>query len=106
MIESRVFDVDPATGRQRFFHFDDESGDMTIETHEDMSALLEACAARRNDTDERAGWKGDMHWVGSLPPSVYYQLKRQYPDPEEMGRMSLHWLQEHSKFQTRSGRLA
>lgn len=103
MIESRVFDVDPVSGMQRFFHYDDETDEFTIETHQDVEALLEATQARQNDAP--SDWKGDMHWVGSIPLNVYYQLKRQYRDPEELGRRALHWLQEHNKFKTRTGRL-
>jgi hypothetical protein len=102
MIETRVFSVDPDSGMTRNFHFDTETDEITFETRQDVGALLEATQARQRDTDERAGWKGDMHWVGSIPLNVFYELKRKYPDPEEMTKHAMLWLEEHNKFKTRT----
>lgn len=76
MIDTRLFSDDPETGIRRLFHFEDETEHVTIQTQQDIEPILEMNQYLRRQVDERANWKGDLHWVGQIPPTVYYDLKQ------------------------------
>lgn len=91
-------------GQKQYWHEDDE-GNVTIQTTQDVTDIIEANKAAYNQVDERANWKGDMHRVGSVPMSVYYDLKRRgiLDDQAALKR----WLNdpENQVFRTRPGRV-
>jgi hypothetical protein len=62
-------------GQKQFWH-EDEDGNVTIQTSQDVSDVIEANRLQFNQVDERANWKGDLHKIGSIPMSIYYDLKR------------------------------
>ena len=62
-------------GQKQFWH-EDEDGNVTIQTSQDVSDVIEANKLQFNQVDERANWKGDLHKIGSIPMSIYYDLKR------------------------------
>lgn len=105
MIDTRLMSDDPETGIRRLFHFDDETEMVTIETQQDIEAVLEMNQRLRHDVDERAGWKGDLHLVGQIPPTIYYDLKRRgiLDDQAALRR----WMNDSDNrcFRTRTGRV-
>lgn len=106
--DSRVLDVDPMTGLRRIFHYDDDTGDFTIQTEHDVEGLIEQNKAEASNVGD--GWKGDMHKVASIPLSVYFALKAQgiidpRNDPEYKKLRA--WLNDSDNrfFRTRGGRV-
>lgn len=73
-IETRLFDIDPATGTRRLFHYDHADDRFHIETQQDVTDLVEQNKWLANN--ERQDFKGDMHRVASIPLSIYYDLKK------------------------------
>lgn len=71
---ARVFDVDPLTGTKELFHYDHTTDDVYIETVQDVSPFVDEAKALHAMTDERAGWKGDLHRVASIPDVVMRDL--------------------------------
>lgn len=76
MSETRILDMDPQTGIVRLFHYDDTNDTFTIETRQTVDDIVEVSKATYNSIDERANWKGDLHLVGRIPLTLFYELQR------------------------------
>lgn len=74
MNEKKLFDVNPELGITRTWHYDAEKDEATIQTTQDVSAIIEENKQEFNLVDERARW-GEWTRVASIPLSLYYQLK-------------------------------
>ena len=102
MTEKKLFDKDDALGITRIWHYDEEKDEATIETRQDVSAIIEENKNEYAQIDERARW-GEWTRVASIPMSVYFQLKREgkLDDDAYMKR----WLNDpdNKYFRTRSG---
>lgn len=102
MTEKKLFDKDDALGITRIWHYDEETDKATIETRQDVSAIIEENKREYAQIDERARW-GEWTRVASIPLSVYFQLKREgkLDDQEYMKK----WLNDRNNqyFRTRSG---
>lgn len=105
MIDTRLLSDDPETGIRRLFHYDEETDVVTIETQQDVEAVLEMNQYLRNNTDARAGWKGDLHWIGQIPPTIYYDLKKRGIFDDQVAFRK--WLNDPDNicFRTRPGRV-
>jgi hypothetical protein len=107
--EPRVLSYDPDTGIRELFYYDPDTDQSTIITEQDVSAIAERNKAIYNRVDERAGWKGDLHWVGSIPLVIFFRLVQQgivnwggdILDQERLNR----WLNDNSNiaWRTRPG---
>ena len=104
MTTTRIIHQNAETGITQFWH-EHENGDVTLQTQQDITQIAAANRELYNQVDEKAGWKGDMHRVASIPISVYYDLKAKgiVDDPVAMKR----WLNdpENQVFRTRPGRV-
>ena len=104
IIDTRIVSTNAAIGQVQKMHFHEDGG-ITLETQQDVTDVLEANKATFNQVDERAGWKGEMHRVASIPMSVFYDLKRKgiIDDPVALKK----WLNsgENAVFRTRPGRV-
>jgi hypothetical protein len=70
----RLFDYDPETGIREIFHFDPMTGDVHIETQQDVEPLLDRNKALQNDESySQAGIKNDMWHFAHVP--IVVQLK-------------------------------
>ena len=102
MTEKKLFDKDDALGITRIWHYDEETDKATIETRQDVSAIIEENKNEYAQIDERARW-GEWTKVASIPLSIYFQLKREgkLDDQEYMKK----WLNDRDNqyFRTRSG---
>ena len=102
MTEKKLFDKDDALGITRIWHYDPDTDQATIETRQDVSAIIEENKNEYAQIDERAQW-GEWTKVASIPMSIYYQLKREgkLDDEAYMKR----WLNDpdNKYFRTRSG---
>ena len=56
MSMKRVLDYDPATGITQWFHYDEATGDMGLETEQDVTSIVEGTKGAFNPVDERASW--------------------------------------------------
>jgi ribosomal protein L19E len=105
MIHKRLFSENKDQGIKRYWHENPETGDVTIETQQDVTAVIEANKAIYNAVDEKASWKGEWHLVASIPESLYYKMKAEgkIDDQEYMKR----WLNDSDNkfFRTRPGKV-
>lgn len=104
-MQTRLFDADPVTGIRRLFHWDPVDRKAHIETIHDVEDILEGNKERYNGVDERAGWKGEMHRVASIPMPLFFELKKKgiVDDPKALRQ----WLNDSDNrlFRTRPGRV-
>lgn len=105
----RLFDVNPITGSREFFHYDAEKDEFLIEVEEDVAPTLAANEAFRQV--ETGNWKGDMHLVASIPPTLVPDLAKQgimWPDGRIRDEKKLQrWLcdRDNMKLRTKTGQL-
>lgn len=90
--------------------YEDADGEFVVQSTQDVEGIIEANKASMAATDEHAPW-GDLARIGSIPLSVYFQLKRDGVI-DVKGNVNddtalLKWLQDpaNRKFKTRPGRL-
>lgn len=70
----RFFDYDPLTGSTEYFSYDEVTDTFTIRREDDLEPVLALNAEHRKQEHGPSGnWKGEMHLVGSIPLSVYYE---------------------------------
>ena len=67
----RLLDHDSVTGTTEWYHFDETDGSFTIETVQDVSALVDANTRIRND---QTGRYRDLTMVARMPLTVLMQL--------------------------------
>ncbi len=105
MIHKRLFSENKDQGIKRYWHENPETGDVTIQTQQDVTDVIEANKAIYNAVDEKATWKGEWHLVASIPEALYYKMKAEgkIDDQEYMKR----WLNssENQFFRTRPGKV-
>jgi hypothetical protein len=106
MSSRRVLDYDPATGITQWFHYDDATGDMGLETQQDVRLVIEGTKEAFNQADERKPWKGDVHKVASIPMVIYHELAKISNNFKDQ-RVVRKWLndRDNSVFRTRPGRV-
>ena len=103
-MDNKIFDVNPDLGITRTWHYNDETDEATIQTQQDVTAIVEENKNEFNQVDERAKW-GEFSRVASIPLSLYYELKKEgkLEDQAYMKR----WLNdpENRHFRTRPGKV-
>lgn len=101
-MEKKIFSEDKDQGIMRYWHYNDETDEATIQTQQDVTAIVEENKNEFNQVDERAKW-GEFSRVASIPLSLYYELKKEgkLEDQAYMKR----WLNdpENRHFRTRPG---
>jgi hypothetical protein len=70
----RIIDHDPETGVSHFMYYDEGDGQASYVAQQDVSPLLDHNRAVSNEVGKRFGQ--NMTHVASLPPIVYWDLKR------------------------------
>lgn len=70
----RIFDTNPDEGVIRFFHYDNDTDEVTIETVQDVSPIIQANRAEF-DAHTSLDRFGDLKRVASIPMPLYFQLK-------------------------------
>ena len=104
MSEKRLFSTDEDQGITRYFHYDEETDKATIQTQQDVTAVIEENKQDYAQAVERARWS-EWNKVASIPMSIYFQLKAEgkLDDQAYMKR----WLNdpENKYFRTRSGQV-
>ena len=74
-MEKRIFSEDKDLGITRYWHYNNETDEATIQTQQDVTDIIEENKQEFNMVDERAGWKGEFHHVARIPLSIYYKLQ-------------------------------
>jgi hypothetical protein len=102
---SRIFDQNDF--QTRWFHHDEETDEITIETVTDfdLSNIKEHYAS----TDERARYKDEiMNHVGIVPMTILTDFLQRYPDDKECEKALLRWLDDSDNrcFRSRPGSLS
>jgi hypothetical protein len=70
----RLFDYDPETGVRQIFHYDEMTGDVHIETQQDVEPLLNRNKALQNNEEySKQGIKNEMWHFAHVP--IVVQLK-------------------------------
>lgn len=102
-MSKRLFDRDEEAGVTRWWHHDPSEDEVTIQTQQDVTPLVEANKTAYNAAGE--SWGGDMHRVASIPMSVYYDLKARgiADDPKRLKA----WLNDPNNrfFRTKPGKV-
>jgi hypothetical protein len=105
MIEKKLFDVNVQQGITRHWHYNTDTDEVTIQTQQDVTDVIEANKAIYNSVDEKANWTGEWHLVASIPEALYYKMKAEgkIDDQEYMKR----WLNDSDNqfFRTRPGKV-
>jgi hypothetical protein len=106
MSMKRVLDYDPATGITQWFHYDEITGDIGLQTQQDVGLVIEGTKEAFNQTDARKPWKGDVHKVASIPLVIYNELAKISNNFKDQ-RVIRKWLndRDNSVFRTRPGRV-
>lgn len=74
----RLLESDPLTGKKSYFEYDDATGKSTIETTQDVSIILEATKAVRNNPDAtKAGIKAGWWHYAHLPDIVLLKMMQE-----------------------------
>lgn len=102
MIEKRFFSKDDDQGITRYFHYDEDTDKATIQTQQDVTAIIEENKQEYAQVDERARW-GEWTRVASIPMSIYFQLKAEGKLDDEAYMKK--WINDPNNkyFRTRSG---
>ena len=74
-MDKRILDVSPDKAITRTWHFNPETEETTIQTSQDVTAVVEANKRDFAAIDNKANWTGEWHHVASIPESLYYKLK-------------------------------
>jgi hypothetical protein len=74
-MDKQLFDVNPDKGITRTWHFNPDTEETTIQTSQDVTAVVEANKRDFAAIDNKANWQGEWHHVASIPESLYYKLK-------------------------------
>ena len=106
MSTKRVLDYDPVTGITQWYHYDDITGDIGLETQQDVTSVIEGTKGVFNQADERDPWKGDVHKVASIPMVIYNELAKITNNFKDQ-RVVRKWLNDPDNrvFRTRPGRV-
>lgn len=77
MAEKHLISHDPDFGVTQYYSFDSLTGETTLETQW-TSEVDEANKVLYNEhSDYKPNlWKGDMHWVGQIPPVIVVELQK------------------------------
>lgn len=106
MINSRILDDDPESGKRTIHHFDYATGKTTIEVRHEVEPLIEINKALFNETDKHTSFRGrDMVRMASIPIGVWMELKKKgIVDDDKAYRR---WLNdsENRFFRTTAGRV-
>jgi hypothetical protein len=104
MSEKRIFNTDVDQGITRYFHYDEGTDQATIQTQQDVTAIIEENKQEYAQVDERARW-GEWTRVASIPMSIYFQLKAEGKLDDEVYMKK--WINDpdNKYFRTRSGQV-
>lgn len=103
-MSKRLFDYDPVTGTTKWWHYDADRDEATIETVFNIEDVIEENKRQYASVDERAKW-GEWSKVASIPMPLYHRLKRDGVIDDEKKLKA--WINDPDNrfFRTRPGRV-
>lgn len=102
-----IIEHDPYLGRTETLHYDADNDRFAYETDWSvhMQRVYEANKAMRNQLDERAGWKGDQHWIAQIPANVAHDLRQRTANGKDKAAVA-RWINDpHNPWLTRPVKL-
>ncbi len=105
MITTDLFEVDSFNGLTRLFHYDDETGDFTIETIYDAQKLVDE-NKRLYSAQHGSRW-GEGKRVAQIPLPVLLELERRGISTDPNSKAFRDWLNdpENRYFRTAPGKV-
>lgn len=109
MSDRILFDYDPVTGIREWFIPDESAGTFTIQTEQNVDALVEANKAQANAFNGVHSPYGENIGadtkVASIPLNIYYDLLRKYGHMRQNPGPWKRWLNDpdNAAFRTRPG---
>jgi len=104
-MDKKILDVSHDKAITRTWHFNPDTEETTIQTTQDVTAVIEANKRDFAAIDNKANWTGEWHHVASIPESLYYKLKAEgkIDDPVYMKK----WLNDADNrfFRVRPGQV-
>lgn len=104
-MDKKILDVSPDKAITRTWHFNPDTEETTIQTTQDVTAVIEANKRDFAAIDNKANWTGEWHHVASIPEALYYKLKAEgkIDDPVYMKK----WLNDADNrfFRVRPGQV-
>jgi hypothetical protein len=104
MSDSKIFETNADLGITRTWHYDEETDKATIQTSQDVTAIIEENRSIYNQGEKHDKY-GEWSRVASIPLSVYFKLKAEgkLEDEAYMKR----WLNDpdNQYFRTRPGQV-
>ena len=102
----RILDYDPVTKTVQFYHENELTGDVALETRQDVTAIAEHNKALFNQVDERARWGNRNIHIATIPNSILEgvrKLTNNFKDKAAFDR----WMDnpDNRVFRTRPGKL-
>ncbi len=107
MIDSRVLEANPESGITEIMHFDDVTGDFTIQTQHDLEFIAEGAKALHADVDERARYREGLDHAGWMPIPMWEEVMK-LPSYEERQKAFAEYLNDPAwkNLRSRPGRVA
>lgn len=108
MTTTRLLKYDPEMGTATYWHYDDSTDLVTIETRQDVTDLIEGNKAEYASIDEHAPWHdGQGDRVASIPLNTYFDLRAKgiVDDDDPKRERFRQWLNNSDNrfFRTRPG---
>lgn len=72
----KKLEYDPVLKRMTWFYHDDDEGKIKIVEEWNVIDIIEDNKAMYAATDERAGWKGDIHRIGQIPMALWQDVMK------------------------------
>jgi hypothetical protein len=102
----RVLDYDPVTKIVQHYHHDELTGDVGLETVQDVTAIIEYNKIIYNQFDERARWGSGPIKVASIPAIIHAKLLKLSNNGKDQKALN-RWMDDPDNrvFKTRPGKL-
>ena len=102
----RVLDYDPVTKIVQHYHHDEFTGDVGLETVQDVTAIIEYNKIIYNQFDERARWGSGPIKVATVPGIIHDKLLKLSNNGKDQKALN-RWMDDPDNrvFKTRPGKL-
>jgi hypothetical protein len=89
-----VFETDPLTRSVTIFHYDEDTGRVTLEERSDVTAIIENNKALQNTPELQPDRKSELRKVASIPMAMYQMLRNDW------AKRGLGWEERQAEMRT------